>query len=289
MEERDMVFLRKSLLFFCFILVCTTAVSAQSLRSMTFNGSTGLFTIPSGYTSWRDSAKQFGADVGYHGILNTKPNHLINLNLGLFRWLELNISYDFQYNYYEAANMYQYNKNNDLIVGAKLEIPSFENTAIGVGGNVQFLNVGENVFSPHIEGVNRAWGGYYIAAQAYAALTYSGSFLGNNAETSVMIGKSFYKDMDSSIDFGMGLDVGIFPEYLHGLIHVIIDFSNFTYTDSPNPLISDDRGILNAGFRLDLSAIPPLSKIKLTVDALITDGFDRGRSFALGAVFGVPL
>jgi hypothetical protein len=256
---------------------------------MSLNGSTGLYTVPSGYTSWQDGVRQFGIDLGYHGIYNTKPNHLVNLNLAPFRWLEVNVSYDFQYNYVDSGR--NYNKNDDLIMGAKLGIPihSLENTALGIGGNIQFLNLGESVYLPNVKGYNRAAGGSYIAGQVYAAITYSGTLLGSPAETSVMMGKTFYKDMDSSIDFGMGFDFIIFPEHLSKLIHVIIDFSNFAYTDSPNPLISGDRGILSAGFRLDLSAIPPLSRIKLTMDGLITDGFDKGRSFALGMVFGLPL
>lgn len=285
-----MVFSWKNLTFFGIILMCTSALSAQSLRSMTFNGATGLYTIPSGYVSWKDSTYNCGLDVGYHGILNTQPNHLVNLNLALFRWAEISLAYDFQYNY--SANNYTYDHNDDLILGTKITIPSFRNTAIGIGGNIQFLNMGENSFSSNIEGFNRSFGGHYIAGQLYAAITYRSSFFGSEAETTMMIGKTLYKGMGGGLDFGMGFDLILLPQYLSHLFHIIIDFSNFSYSDSLNPKLSTARGVLSTGCRLDLSVIPPLSGFKLTVDALVTIGLDRGRegsAFALGLVLGFPL
>jgi hypothetical protein len=257
---------------------------------MTFNGATGLYTIPSGYTSWKESTYNCGLDIGYHGILNTQPNHLVNFNLALFRWAEISLAYDFQYNY--SANNYHYDNNDDLILGTKITIPSFKNTAIGIGGNVQFLNLGENSFLPDVKGFNRNFGGYYTAGQLYAAITYRSSFFGSEAETTIVVGKTLYKDMGKAIDFGMGFDFILLPQYLSHLFHVIMDFSNFSYSDSLNPKISTNRGILNAGCRLDLSVIPPLSGFKFAVDALVTIGLDRGRegsAFALGVVLGIPL
>jgi hypothetical protein len=257
---------------------------------MTFNGATGLYTIPSGYTSWRDSMYDFSLDLGYHGILNTQPNHLANFNLALSRWAEVSLAYDFQYNY--SADYYSYNNNDDLILGAKIKIPSFVNTAIGIGGNIQFLNMGEKTFASDIKGYNRNFGGSYIAGQIYTAITYRSSFFGSEAESSIMVGKTLYKDMEAGIDFGMGFDVILLPQYMDRLLHVIMDFSNFSYSDSPNPKISHERGILNAGCRLDLSVIPPLSGFKVAIDALATIGLYKGvkgSGFALGAVFGFPL
>jgi hypothetical protein len=258
-------------------------LNAQSVRTMTFNGATGLYTVPSGSIGWEKST---GLDLGYHGIFNRSPNHMANLNMSLFRWVEVSLAFDFQDDYITAG--YLHNNNHDLIIGTKIQIPSFRNTFIGLGGNVQFLNLGEDQFSTNAQ-YNRFLGGYYTAGQIYAALTYKSTFFGTVTETSVALGKTFYKDMDSNIDFGMGFDLLLLPQYLGNFVHVIIDFSNFTYSDSPNPRISTARGVLSTGFRFDLSAIPPLKNFKFAIDAMITDGFDEGRAFAVGAVFGFPL
>jgi hypothetical protein len=257
---------------------------------MTFNGATGLYTIPSGYTSWRDSTYDFGLDLGYHGVLNTQPNHLANLNLAIFSWAEISLAYDFQYNY--STDYYTYDNNDDLILGAKFTLPVFVNTAIGIGGNVQFLNLGERTFSSDIKGFNRSFGGHYIAGQIYTAITYRSNFFGNEAETSIMLGKTLYKGMEGGMDFGMGFDFILLSQYMGRLLHIIMDFSNFSYSDSPNPKISHERGILNVGCRLDLSVIPPLSGFKVAIDALATIGLYKGvkgSGFVLGAVFGFPL
>ncbi|MDR2758239.1 MAG: hypothetical protein LBB78_02525 [Spirochaetaceae bacterium] len=274
-----MAALRKILMVFGILLVVLPGLSAQNLRSMSFNGATGLYIVPTGNIGWEKSA---GLDLGYHGILNRNSNHLFKINLSLFSFTEVNLAFDLQNNnYYDA-------QNDDLIIGTKIKIPSFNrDTTIGIGGNLQMLNMGEERFANR--NFNRAVGGYYTAGQIYGAVTYRSTFFGSRAETSIAVGKTFYRGMDSSIDFGMGFDLLLLPQYLDRFVHIIIDFSNFSYSDSPNPRISANRGILNTGVRIDLSAIPPLKNIKLTIDALMTDGFDEGRSFSVGAVFGLPL
>ncbi|MDR2069774.1 MAG: hypothetical protein LBP71_07885 [Spirochaetaceae bacterium] len=274
-----MVVLRKILLVFGIVFIIVPGLSAQNLRGMSLNGATGLYIVPTGNIGWERSA---GLDMGYHGILNRNFNHLFNLNISLFRLMEVSLAFDLQdNNYYDA-------QNDDFIIGTKIRIPSFNrDTSIGIGGNLQILNIGEERFANSI--FNRAVGGYYTAGQIYGAITYRSTFLGSMAETSMVVGKTFYKGMDSSIDFGLGFDLLLLPQYLDRFVHFIIDFANFSYSDSPNPKISVSRGIFNAGLRLDLSAIPVFNKFKFTIDALITDGFDAGRSFSVGVVFGVPL
>lgn len=278
-----MVTLRRGLIFLGFVLMVLPGLNAQSVRSMTFNGATGLYTVPSGTIGWEKST---GLDLGYHGIYNKNSNHIINLNMSLFRWAEISLAFDLQPDYISYGSYM--NHNHDFIAGTKIQIPPFRNTFIGIGGNIQFLNLGEDRFSTN-ERFNRSMGGYYTAGQVYAALTYKSAFFGTVTETSLAIGKTFYRGMDSSIDFGMGFDLLLLPQYLSNFVHVIIDFSNFTYSDSPNPRITTDRGVLSTGLRLDLSAIPALSNFKFAIDVMITDGFDEGRSFAVGAVFGIPI
>jgi hypothetical protein len=267
------------LMVFGIVFVVMPGLTAQTLRTMSFNGATGLYMVPTGYIGWEQAT---GLDLGYHGIINRNSNHLLNLNMSLFQVAEISLAFDFQNNNYYRA------KNDDFIIGTKIQIPPFnKETSIGIGGNLQVLNMGERRFDDRE--FNRLAGGNYVAGQLYGAITYRSAFFGSPAETSVVLGKTFYKGMDSSIDFGMGFDVLLIPQYLGRFFHIIIDFSNFSYSDSPNPRISTHRGILNTGLRLDLSVIPLFDNFKFTIDALLSDGFDPGRSFSVGAVFGLLL
>ncbi|MCL2179714.1 MAG: hypothetical protein FWB83_01170, partial [Treponema sp.] len=95
-------------------------------------------------------------------------------------------------------------------------------------------------------------------------------------------------------DFGMGFDIILFPDVFGNAVHWIIDFANFSYSDNAwtNNLTHGTgsawhRGILNTGFRIDLSTIPGMNHFKVLLDLIFNDLFDAGsRSFTVGAVFG---
>ena len=115
-----------------------------------------------------------------------------------------------------------------------------------------------------------------------------------NAETTLVFGKTLYSggpENNSNIDFGMGFDLILFPDVFKDILHWIIDFSNFSYSDNawPNKMLIHSgaihRGIINSGFRIDLT--PVFKKVKFNIDVVFNDLFDAGgRSFTIGGVFG---
>jgi len=170
------------------------------------------------------------------------------------------------------------------LFGLKIKLPT-SNTSVAIGGNAQLLNIDNSNYS-------------YNAYQPYVAITYSGVFFKMPAETTAVFGKTFYsgRGNNSNIDFGMGFDIILFPDVFKNAVHWIIDFANFGYSDNawPNNWSGSYqtgavwRGILNTGFRIDLSTIPSLSKYKLLIDCIFNDLFDDGyRSFTIGIVFGL--
>jgi hypothetical protein len=274
--------------------VFVPALAAQSPNAAGLNGATGLYTVPTGRIGWGDT--NLGLDFGYRAILSDtadydflddngyRLNHLGFFSASLFKWAEVGLAFDFQPTYNKFLGD-KSDSNSDLLFNFKIQLPT-EVTAFAFGGNFQAINIGNEAM-------------YYSAIQIYAATTYTGTFFTLPAETTVSLGKTFafgdqlsakYLGKNWDFDFGMGFDLGLFPNAFKGVVHWLIDYSNFSY--SANPWGTDPwrRGTLNTGLRFDLAALPALSKYKFTIDALMTDLFDENlRSFSFGLSFGVPI
>jgi len=246
-------------------------LAAQSLKGMSLNGSTGLYSIPTARIGWEQSS-DFGLDLGYHAII-TGGNvaNIPKAAVSLFKWVELSAAFDIQPDgYLNSGN------TNDFIGGAKIQFP-LKKTALALGGNYQALNMG-NQFS------------YYNAGQVYIAVTYSGSFFDMPAETTIVLGKTFKENNNNwDIDYGMGFDMLLFPKFFDRFIHWVTDFANFSYSLEAFGANAVYRGVLNTGLRIDLGAIPALSKFKFVIDIMMADAFDNNRAFSTGVVFGIPI
>jgi hypothetical protein len=260
--------------------LAVSGLSAQtsSLKGMSLNGATGLYSIPTGRIGWEKSS-DLGLDLGYHMIIDDKVTHIPKISLSLFKWVELSGAFDVQPNnvYYSGSN------STDFIGGLKVQLPVTA-TAIALGGNIQALNLGSD------DPIR------YNAGQIYVAVTYSGKFFDMSAETTVVLGKTFTENnSNSNIDFGMGFDLLFLPKVFQNYFHWVTDFANFSYSVEPIGADASFRGVLNTGVRIDLASIPALSKFKFVVDVMATDILDdgssymRGRSFSLGVVFGIPI
>jgi hypothetical protein len=270
--------------FFIMGAIAPPLMAQRSLKGMTFNGATGLYTVPSGRIGWERTAN-FGLDVGYHALFNKScynmagdkeaPAHLFQFGISLFKCVEISGVFDAQPAGSNDA------KNSDAILGFKLQLPTTA-VAVALGGNLQTLNIGNKVAGRNV-------------ARIYTSVTYPASFFKMPSETTLSIGKTFpigdenksYNKSD--IDIGMGFDLTIFPVQTQNIIHVLIDFSNFSYSDDPWGVNSEQRGVVNAGFRFDLAAIPALNKYKFVIDAYMVDLFDANRTFSLGLTLGMPI
>jgi hypothetical protein len=286
----------KAAALLCVVIALAPAVlAAQSLNTMSLNGATGLYTVPTGRIGWTDT--NLGLDFGYQTIIAREDmyrngygvwtgddhvlNHIPRVGVSLFKVVELGMAFDFQPDY-GIPNGGDLNNNNDLLLNVKFQLPT-KATAVALGSNFQILNLGNDARD-------------FSALQFYVAVTYAGTFFTLPAETTVALGKTFtfgdhpYDDQNSNLDFGMGFDLTVFPKQLKGLIHWVIDYSNFSYSADPWGADAGYRGAFNTGLRFNLSAIPALSKYKFVIDASLTDAFDEYyRSFSFGLVIGIPI
>jgi hypothetical protein len=293
-----MKFVRNVLVLF--LLGISPALRAEPLNAMSLNGSTGLYTVPTGRIGWTDDTK-IGLDIGYHAILASEHNyhsganyqipddddyalnHIPKISASFFKWAEVFLAFDFQPQYDLPGD--DDDSNNDLITGFKFQLPVKSSaTDIALGGNFQYLNMGNDTFN-------------YQTFQLYAAVTYTATFFTLPMETTVVLGKTFAfnNDYDASpqdfnFDYGMGFDLSLFPKAIPDFFYWIIDYSNFSYSANPWGADAWYRGALNTGLRLNFGSIPALAKYKFAFDVVLTDAFDENyRSFAFGLVLGIPV
>jgi hypothetical protein len=292
------------LLLVSLALIPEAGAQVQPLKGISLNGSTGLYSIPSGRVGW-ERASDLGVDFGYHAIINNDgAAHIPTLTASLFKWVEVSTAFDIQpdIDYYYSNDKHVSEraaaKNDDLLFGIKVQLPTnvknSGNPALAVGTNIHLVNLADDDSDAHAPKDF-----VYTAFQFYAAASYAGTFFTMPAETTVVVGKTVYAghDNNSDIDFGMGFDLVLLPDVFQRYLHWIIDFANFDYSDNswPNHLAQGSgppwyRGILNTGFRVDLANIPALNKFKFIVDIIFNDLFDdENRSFSVGAVFGMPI
>ncbi|MDR1058163.1 MAG: hypothetical protein LBL43_01320 [Treponema sp.] len=273
--------MKKTMFFAALLGLVGLGLWAQvpSLKGMSINGTTGLWTIPSARIPWERSSN-LGLDLGVHTVIRSGVSVIPKFALSLFKWVELTGAFDIQPG----------TRQSDMILGAKVQIP-LQKVALAFGGNYQLHNIGSNYSSSTSDfRYHQKTNATHNSGQFYGAITYAGHFFNMPAETTVVVGKTFIEhNIDSSIDYGMGFDLVIFPKQLNNLIHWITEYSNFSYSTEPFRANSWDRGVFNTGFRIDLSRIKGLGKFKFALDVLLVDGFDANRSFSAGLVFGLPI
>ena len=256
---------KKIIIAVSLIVLCAFSISAQSLKGMSLNGTTGLISIPTARIGWEKSA-EVGVDFGFHSIMDDPDNtNIPKASVSLFKILELAFAYDTQAD----------SDNSDTLINAKVKLPVKSSSAVAIGMNYQALK-----YAGIEETVN----------QVYLATTYPGDFFNMPAETTVTVGKTFGDIApDDNIDFGMGFDLLLFPSTFNGLIHWVNDFANFSYSFNPIGSNAGYRGSFNTGIRVDLSTIPALNKYKCVIDAFVTDTLDENRAFTIGGSFGLPV
>ncbi|MCL2067375.1 MAG: hypothetical protein FWG99_07925 [Treponema sp.] len=278
---------------FLSVLIFIPCVAAQeTLKGQSLNGSTGLYSIPTGRIGW-ERTSDLGLDFGYRAIINDSGiTHIPSVALSLFKWIEISTALDLQprIDVFERGQRRE-QRNEDLLFGLKIRLPTNvnnpRNPAVALGLNAQLINFLNNNFE-------------YKAFQPYIAITYLGAFFAMPAETTVVIGKTFYHGYptnNTDVDFGMGFDLVLFPDVFGNFVHWIIDIANFDYSDNswPNNMYKGTgpawyRGIVNTGIRVDLASIPALKNFKFVLDFAFNDLFDQtSRSFTIGAVFGFSI
>lgn len=242
--------------------------TATNYKSMTIGGATGYISTPNANTGWE--SKWFSMDWGYHFVdsyFSADPNymsHIPKVMFQLFGLLELGMTMDFQGT-----------GNNDIMFPVKLRFYGKGQSAAAIGGNFQLINF-DNKDPKMVK----------PAGQIYFVFTYSGNIFSWPAESSILVGYTFNSPLVADIDFSMGFDLTLAPEYLKGYVHWITDFANYSYSIDPRFGVNNyNRGVLNTGFRI---VFLQDKNFKLNLDILFLDLLDNNRGFSTGLTMGVP-
>jgi len=153
----------------------------------------------------------------------------------------------------------------DFLLTGKYQFYRSGNAALAAGGNVQFVNGA-------------------IAGQIYMVSTNQSDFFSWPANTTMVLGTTFPNFFTGfPIDFSMGFELSLLPSVFMDIVHLLVDFANYSYSVAPAGTISAARGILNAGIRIN-----PIqnANFKFNIDLAGTDLLDTSRGFMLGVTFG---
>ncbi len=276
-----------SLLFAALLtLTFTTVLQAEAFKSPSIGGATGLISTPTSHTGWEGSG--LGLDLGYHYLRNHDANgsdeayHIPKalLHIGAAGMnMEVGFAYDEQPDW--DSNTIHDDETDDMLINAKLEFTE----GLAIGGNAQLIDINGDVNNDGSTDDERH------DFQLYLAATYPGNFFSMPAETTLVIGHTFYGKRQSehdndNIDFSMGFDLDFAPTIFKNYVHLICDFSNYSYSTEAGGAVAEHRGAFNTGLRL---AVLRDKKLKLNFDLIMTDALDHNRDWAAGAAFGLAI
>ncbi|HRP69881.1 MAG TPA: hypothetical protein PLY93_10155 [Turneriella sp.] len=246
------------------LLLILSASFAPSFAYVSSNvaGQTGLIATPTARINWENSGRDFGVTTGYTYFNNNATYNVPQVNLSLFRRWEIGGAY----------NAAPGKDNNDALLHTKLRFSPWSGTGaseLAIGGSYQSLNSNPGT----------------TAGQVYLAATYQASLFGMEADTTLVVGKTFGKSIPSGdVDFSMGFDLDFFPSLFKGYVRWLNELANYDYLYANAPTRALSRGAFNTGFRIPV--LKHMSNLKFDVTIKMTDALDNERGFGIGAVVG---
>lgn len=247
------------------ILVSLLAALLQPVFAYTSTnvaGQTGLIATPTARINWEGDNSNAAITAGYNYFNNGSTFHVPQVNVALFDRFEVG----------GAFNAAEGTNNNDFLLHSKLRFSPWSgrgNSALAIGGSYQSLNQSPST----------------TAGQVYLAATYEAQFFGMEADTSIVLGKTFGKyNRDGDVDFSMGFDLNFFPGLFNGYVRWLNELANYDFLYANAPTRAATRGAFNTGFRIPI--LKGMSNVKFDLTVKMTDALDDERGFGAGAVFG---
>ncbi len=218
----------------------------------TISGVNGYLVIPSAEPA--PAGKGTSITTGYSGIFSTDGYaHVPFVQVGFADIAEVSLAVDIE-------------KETDLLLNAKWRFSHRKGTSMAVGVVGQLIDVGTEKD---------------LAAQLYFASTFSSSIMDFSSKTTVLLGYTFHKDLNTNIDFGIAFQTPFFPTAFKEKMAFLLDFGNVSYSVDPSAGEAENRGLVNVGLRL--LPVKVLNSVYLTADIRALDLFDhKGRALSIG-------
>jgi hypothetical protein len=241
------------LLTIIILLIANTYVFSSSVGgNTTLGGVNGYIVIPSAEPVY--SSKDSTVTTGYSAIFSGKFAHVPFIQFGFAKDFEVGLSVDID----DSA---------DVLLNAKWRFSSGKNSSIAAGLVGQALNIAAT--------------DAFFAAQLYMATTFSSTFIDWPTKTTVLVGYTFDKTLDTNIDFGMAFETPFLKDVFNDKVTFLIDFGNVSYSADPSGGNANNRGLLNVGLRL--LPVEFMKSVFVTFDLRALDLFDHtGRALSAG-------
>ena len=233
-------------------LAATKNVVSFPAGNTTVSGVNGYLVLPSAEPA--PSGNGTSITTGYSGIFSRDVYaHVPFVQLGFSDIAEVSLAVDID-------------TKTDLLLNAKWRFSHQKETSMAIGMVGQLID---------------ATAANDLAAQLYVASTFSSSIMDFSSKTTVLLGYTFHKDLNTNIDFGIAFQTPFFPSAFKEKMFFLLDFGNVSYSVSPSAGDADNRGLVNVGLRL--VPIKVLKSVYLTADIRALDLFDhKGRALSLG-------
>ncbi|MCL2025955.1 MAG: hypothetical protein FWG92_04025 [Leptospirales bacterium] len=281
------------------VVFCVFGVEAfaESYTTQSINGATGLIVTPTAHVGWQGK-NTIGIDGGYHLL----PDHngwgmVPKVTASFFGRGEVGAAWDAQFR--DSPNK---KNEQDIWLHGKFKIYSDPCCAFAIGGNLQWLDINND----------RTEGRVF---QLYLAYTFAQNIFNMPVETTFVVGKTMSVDRikagyrkrgnerqlyirtdkndpysrKGDIDFSVGFDFDLFPQYFKHYVHWVTDFANYSYSADPMGALPRYRATGNTGLRFIPSKAIAKNKNaawKWNVDIYLMDFFDHNREWAIGTTLG---
>jgi hypothetical protein len=241
--------MKKSIVVSLVLLVFSAGLAANT----TLAGSSGYIVVPSAEVT--PSTNASAVTTSYSATF-TKDGaaHIPSLQIAFSDAMETSFAVDIA-------------EDTDLLLQAKWRFSKKGTTSLAVGLLGQ-------------------WSGVSItdelAAQIYLASTFDSSIMDFPSKTTLLLGYSLMKGMNTNINFALAFQTPLWQKTFKGKVDFLMDFGNVSYSATPSAGDADNRGLINVGIR-----ILPIEFVKSTfiaMDIRALDLFDhKGRALSLGA------
>lgn len=243
--------MKRSMLLSMLLIMLFFPLAAHA-GNTTLSGVNGYLVVPSAEPA--PSGKGTSITTGYSGIFSSKGYANIPfIQLGFSDTAEVSLAVDIE-------------TETDLLLNAKWRFSHQKETSMALGIVGQFIDVAS---------------AKELAAQLYFASTFSSSIMDFPSKTTVLLGYTFHKDLNTNIDFGIAFQTPFFPSTFKEKVAFLLDFGNVSYSVAPSAGDADNRGLVNIGLRL--LPVKILNSVYLTADLRALDLFDhKGRALSVG-------
>lgn len=226
-------------------------IGAADVTSPSISGTTGYLVLPSAEVNLSKASPSvqsgYGAVAASSGVA-----HLPYLQMAFADAYELAFAFDIQ-------------DQTNLLLNGKWRFSHSAGTSIAAGLVAQMIQTTPD---------------WQYAAQLYVASTFESSIMDFPSKTTLLLGYTFHKGLDSNIDFGLAFQTPFFPEVFKSKVDFLLDFGNVSYSVDPSGGNAEQRGMVNIGLRL--LPIEFIDSVYFESDIRALDLFDhQGRALNL--------